>query len=179
MTEEFSNFKSALEWPDDCSAGEEIPTGEFKSLAAGLLQAIDAAAEAVAINPVTESPIETLFGARLALRARRLCKQIGLEFVVGRGGADLALHPQFLLGRFRYDFAVRAKGREKPLVLVECDGKDFHSSAEQQANDALKDAAALKAGIKLIRFTGSEINRDTDACASLVLTAALSELQSS
>jgi very-short-patch-repair endonuclease len=62
---------------------------------------------------------------------------------------------------------------------VECDGKEFHSSVEQQANDALKDAAALKAGIRLIRLTGSEINRDADACASLVLRAALSALQSS
>jgi very-short-patch-repair endonuclease len=65
---------------------------------------------------------------------------------------------------------VRAKWKLKPLVLVECDGKEFHSSADQQANDKLKDVAALQAGIRLVRFTGSEIHRDIDACVTYVMS---------
>jgi very-short-patch-repair endonuclease len=65
----------------------------------------------------------------------------------------------------------------KPLVLVECDGKEFHSSVDQQANDKLKDAAASRMGIRLIRFTGSEIHRDIDACVkyamSVIINAAV------
>jgi very-short-patch-repair endonuclease len=177
MIEYFSNFKSAIEWPKDYSQrGEEIPTGELKPFRIALFKAIEAAAENVAMSGVTDSPIETFFGARFALRARSLCDALGWEFSVGTENADLVLHPQFPVGRFRYDFAVRTAGRVKPLILVECDGKDFHSSVEQQVNDALKDAAASNAGIRLIRFTGSEINRDPDACASLALAAVISAI---
>jgi very-short-patch-repair endonuclease len=82
-------------------------------------------------------------------------------------------HPQYVLGRFRYDFAVRANWRPKPLLLVECDGKDFHSSAEQQANDALKDAAASHAGMRLIRFSGSKIHRDVDGSVRYAVLACI------
>jgi very-short-patch-repair endonuclease len=56
---------------------------------------------------------------------------------------------------------------------MECDGKDFHSSADQQANDKLKDEAAANAGIRLIRFTGSQINGEVDACVRYALSAML------
>jgi very-short-patch-repair endonuclease len=158
---------------------EEIPTGELKPFRTALLKAIEAAAESFTMAGVTESPIETFFGARFALRARPLCDTLGWEFAVGARDADLVLHPQFPLEQFRFDFAIRTKGRPKPLILVECDGKDFHSSSEQQANDALKDAAASNARIRLIRFTGSEINRDADGCVSYALAATISAVRSS
>jgi very-short-patch-repair endonuclease len=179
MNAEFSNFKSAMVWPEDRYVSEEIPTGELKPFRIALFKAIEAAAESFAMAGVTESPIETFFGARFALRARHLCNVLGWEFAVGTGDADLVIHPQFPLERFRFDFAIRTKGRPKPLILVECDGKDFHSSSEQQANDALKDVAALNAGIRLIRFTGSEINRDADGCVSYALAATMSAVRSS
>jgi very-short-patch-repair endonuclease len=179
MIEEFSNFTSAIVWPEGRNVTEEIPSGEFKPFRVALLEAIEVAAESFTMAGVTESPIETFFGARFALRARPLCDALGWEFLVGSGDADLVLHPQFPLGRFRYDFAVRTKGQLKPLILVECDGKDFHSSSEQQANDLLKDAAATNAGIRLIRFTGSEINRDVDGCVSYAMAAVIRAVHSS
>jgi very-short-patch-repair endonuclease len=178
MSAEFSNFKSAIAWPKDRYVAEEIPRDELKPFRMGLLKAIEAAAESFTMAGVTESPIETFFGARFALRARPLCDALGWEFAVGTEDADLVLHPQFPLERFRFDFAIRMKGQPKPLILVECDGKDFHSSSEQQANDALKDVAASNARIRLIRFTGSEINRDADGCASHALLAAISAVRS-
>jgi very-short-patch-repair endonuclease len=179
MFDEFSNFKSAISWPEDHKVVEEIPSGEFTPLRIALLTAVQSAAESVTMAAVTESPIETFFGARFALRAKPLCAALGWEFAVGAGDADMVLHPQFSLGRFRYDFAIRTKGRRKPLILVECDGKDFHSNIEQQANDALKDAAASNMGIRLLRFTGAELNRDVDTCVNHALASVISAIQSS
>jgi very-short-patch-repair endonuclease len=109
------------------------------------------------------------------LALRSFCKDIGWEFSVGaeNGDGDIVLHPHFPLAQFRYDFAVRAKWKLTPLVLVECDGKQFHSSIDQQANDKLKDEAASRAGIRLLRFTGSEIHRDIDACVKHAISVAI------
>jgi very-short-patch-repair endonuclease len=169
MSHEFSTFKSAIDWP--VYQDEIAPTGELKPFRIGLLKAVDVAAESFTMAAETESPIETIFGAQLALALRHFCKDIGWKFSVGTEDDDIVLHPQFSLARFRYDFAVRAKGKLKPLVLVECDGKEFHSSSDQQANDKLKDVAASRAGVRLIRFTGSEIHRDIDACVKYAMSA--------
>ena len=171
MSNDFSNF--TLDWPVYQDGVE--PTGEWKPFRIGLLKAIKAAAESVTMAAQTESPIETIFEAQLALALRPFCKDIGWEFSVGaeNGDDDIVLHPQFPLAQFRYDFAVRAKWKLTPLVLVECDGKQFHSSIDQQANDKLKDEAASRAGIRLLRFTGSEIHRDIDACIKHAMSVAI------
>jgi very-short-patch-repair endonuclease len=173
MSYDFSNFKSAIDWP--VYQDEVAPTGEWKPFRIGLLKAIEAAAESVTMAAQTESPIETIFGAQLALALRPFCKDIGWEFLVGaeNGDGDIVLHPQFPLAQFRYDFAVRANWKLTPLVLVECDGKEFHSSIDQQANDKLKDEAASRAGISLLRFTGSEIHCDIDACVKHAISVTI------
>lgn len=169
MDRDFSNFKSAIEWP--IYQDEVAPTGELKAFRVGLSKALETVAESCAMAAKTDSPIETIFGAQLALALRPFCKEIGWHFSVGTEDDDIVLHPQFTLGRFRYDFAVRAKWKMRPLVLIECDGKDFHSSTGQQENDKLKDETASRAGIRLIRFTGSEIHRDSDACVKYAISA--------
>jgi hypothetical protein len=81
-------------------------------------------------------------GAKLALALRPVCEELGWTFSVGaQSDADVSLQPQYPLQRFRYDFAILAKGQSQPLVLIECDRKVFHSTEEQQANDRLKDEA--------------------------------------
>jgi hypothetical protein len=172
MIDDFSNFKSAIDWPEDREP-EEAPTGQFRPFSVALSKAIETVAETFSIAAVTESPIESIFGAKFALALRPLCKDIGWNFTVGTGDADIVLHPQYVLGRFRYDFAVLANGRAKPVLLIECDGKEFHSTEGQRANDRLKDAAASNAGMRLIRFSGSEINSDIDSCVTYALTACL------
>ena len=161
MSNEFSNFRSSIIWPE-YERKEEEATGEFKPIGEVQVDVIAAAAEAYKIAGITESPIETLFGARFSLHAQRLCSNDGWSFGIGDSSADLVLRPQFPLGRFRYDFAVIARGI--PVVLIECDGKDFHSSDEQMANDDAKNKAAHEVGLILLRFTGSELNRDPDSC---------------
>lgn len=174
MSDDFSNYKSAIEWPSQ--EGEDPPTGgDFQKLAVATATVIAAAAESYSMAGVTESPIETIFGARFALHARRLCEDHGWKFVVGAEPADISLRPQFPLQRFRYDFAILVRGR--PVVLIECDGKDFHSSDEQLANDALKDTAAKEAGFQLLRFPGSQLHRDPDRCVSMAIEAMAAALR--
>lgn len=164
MVDDFSNFKSAIGWPS-LDEPEEGPTGDFIPLRAAVVKAVEYMAESYTMAGVTESPIETIFGAKLALVLRPVCEEVGWTFSVGaRSDADVWLQPQYQLGRFRYDFAILATGQSRPLILIECDGKEFHSTEEQQANDILKDEAARKAGIRLVRFTGAEINGDIDRC---------------
>jgi hypothetical protein len=82
MIDELSNFKSAIVWPEDREP-EEAPTGEFKPLRMAMSKAIETAAESFTMAGVTESPIETIFGAKFALALRPLCKDVGWDFAVG------------------------------------------------------------------------------------------------
>lgn len=124
----------------------------------------------------TESPIETIFGT-----AAR-------EFLLGRyaghpttryfhclqhqefdfDGPHVLLIPQYRWRRYRIDWVFKASLLEQPYAFVECDGAEFHSSAEDQERDRRKDAETQQAGIPLYRFTGSEIYRNARACAQLV-----------
>src|SRR5262249_39716896 len=129
MLDDFTNFRSAIEWPD--FEAEEVPTRDFVPLHRATAKALECAAESFTMSEVTESPIETIFGAKLALALRPVCEELGWTFSVGtQGDADVRLCPQYPLQRFRYDFAILAKGQSEPLILVECDGKEFHSTAE-------------------------------------------------
>jgi very-short-patch-repair endonuclease len=163
---DFSNFKSALE-PE--RKPEEEPTGELIQIGKtdAILRVVDSVAESFAMAGLTESPIETLFGARFAFHMRRFGLQAGFSFEVGDHEADIILQPQFKLGRFRYDFAILVHGHA--LVLIECDGKDYHSSPDQVANDAKKDQAAEDYGVALVRFSGSDLHRKTDWCVGEAL----------
>lgn len=99
-----------------------------------------------------ESPIEVQLGAELRVQA-------GQRFIIV---------PQFEFHRWRIDFAVVGPDMEV-RAFIECDGAEFHSTPEQIANDRRKDKASGAAGIRMYRFTGSEIFRNARACAALVL----------
>lgn len=164
MVDHFSKFRSAIDWPD-LNEPEEAPIREFIPLRVAMIKAVQCAAESATMAVVTESPIETIFGAKLALALRPVCEELGWTFTVGaQPDADVSLQPQYPLQQYRYDFAILAKGQSRPLILIECDGKEFHSTEQQQANDRRKDKAALRAGIQLVRFSGSDINNDIDRC---------------
>jgi very-short-patch-repair endonuclease len=119
---------------------------------------IESIAITMEIAPLCESPIEIDLAVPL-IKAIRILDD-----------ATLSLGHQFELGRFRYDLSIVREGRAKPLILIECDGKEFHSTAEQTANDATKDALAANENIPLLRFSGSEIFRDLDICVSNVFS---------
>lgn len=97
-------------------------------------------------------------------------------FLVGR--ADFVC-PQFQMEGWRVDFAILrfalAGNRtgtplvRAPLVIVECDGHEFHErTAEQAERDRSRDRAFQAAGHVVFRFTGRELWRDPFACAEQV-----------
>ena len=97
---------------------------------------------------LTESPIETMWGMAF------------MDLIE----ADWALIPQFKWRGYRIDWAVeRPDG--KPLIFIECDGSEFHTKPEDVAKDKVRDIHIRRAGIKLFRFTGSEIYRNAAGCA--------------
>jgi very-short-patch-repair endonuclease len=150
---DFSNFRSAIEWPEMRPVSEEA-TGEMKPLSAFTASAIDSMALAFAIAPSCESPIEIELGAQL-------CKVI-------RSFEGLSLQPQFSLGPYRYDFAIVDEHSGLPIALIECDGREYHETEEQRANDRAKDDFATKERLLLFRFSGAEIYRDAQGCVSSI-----------
>jgi len=103
----------------------------------------------------TESPIETMLG-------------VALLDVINK---DWRLIPQLEWRSYRIDWCLHRPG--KIDIFIECDGKEFHTKPEQVARDRRRDAEITKAGIKLFRFTGSEIFRNARGCAFRVYHEAL------
>src|SRR3954452_14491076 len=70
-----------------------------------------------------------------------------------------AQHP---IGIYRADFLlvlVDPQQRKSKLLLIECDGKHYHTSDEQIARDKQRDAEIKEAGYRIIRVNGSFIHQ--------------------
>lgn len=82
----------------------------------------------------------------------------------------IEIYPQHQLGDHRVDFFIvcRFEGRaDLRFLVVECDGHDFHERTKEQARrDRRRDRSMLLGGHSVMRFTGSEIFSDAEACAS-------------
>lgn len=124
-----------------------------------------------------ESPIEELLICALFAYSR-ICHEPGIFFY---GTDSLPDYPDFdesafvyqqvCIGQYRADFviwdATLPFNHTKPRVMVvECDGHDFHEKTKEQARrDKQRDRHFQSRGYKVLRFTGSEIWADPDACA--------------
>lgn len=76
------------------------------------------------------------------------------------------LMAQMQLGRYRADFAFVSPAGG---VVVECDGHDYHERSKEQAKrDRRRDRWMQAQGWNVLRFTGSEIWKDAEACAQEV-----------
>lgn len=97
-----------------------------------------------------ESPIE-----RRLLRALRFALPDGV-----------VLCCQAPVGMYRADFlAERADLR----VVIEADGREFHTSPEQREYDQRRDEYMIKKGYRVLRYTGSQITADARTCAAGVV----------
>ncbi|MGQ0685785.1 endonuclease domain-containing protein [Bradyrhizobium sp.] len=141
----------------DQIVADDLAATDFKPFASCLALAVDYAAKARALGPGCDSPIEVELGVRVE-RALRVI-----------GDPTLSLKPRYFLSSYIYDLAIFREGRPYPIIIVECDGKDFHSTPEQLQNDARKNKLARSKGIALLRFTGSEIHRTPDDCVAKIL----------
>lgn len=161
-------------WRQPYVHGSEADVGDFKPVTFGgaLVKAVERAAASVLASGSADSPIETILGAAVLLCFRAAGKPLLLclpaEVEKAKGG--LLFVPQFRWSIYRSDWAIY-NTRTSGAMLLECDGKEFHSSADQRAHDLKKDAAAHDRGFLTMRFTGSEIHRDADGCAKKVYGA--------
>lgn len=94
-------------------------------------------------NTTEYSPIEKLFIERWRI-------------TYGNG-----IVPQYNVPGFRYrvDFAFPDE-----KIAVELDGYEYHNSKEQFTNDRKRQREMELVGWRFIRFSGSEVYKDTDAC---------------
>jgi very-short-patch-repair endonuclease len=151
--------------------GSEADVGDFKPVNLGgvFAKVVDRAAASVLASGSADSPIETILGAAVILFFRDAGKPLTLcapaELDNAKGG--LLFVPQFKWSIYRSDWAIY-NPKTSGAMLLECDGKEFHSSADQVAHDEKKDAAAHDRGFLTMRFTGSQIHRDADSCAQKV-----------
>lgn len=77
------------------------------------------------------------------------------------------VEPQFKWDKYRIDIAIHTEGG---LVFVECDGHQFHERTPAQAErDRARDREIQQAGIPILRFTGTEINRDPFDCVKKIV----------
>lgn len=137
-----------------------------------------------------ESPIERLLGWAMlgfitdyedrspafSIQPSRDIDALRLDLIrCGWGGSPIQLCTQVQIGTWRADFLGFARGADvnNPMGLViECDGHDFHEKTkEQAARDKVRDRYFASAGYHVLRFTGSEIWRDANACATQIFDA--------
>ncbi len=128
-----------------------------------------------------ESVIERAFAAGFLVHGGFSVKSAGDCWAVTReGGETLALRAQYEVTLAsdpwargvdpekvfaRPDFAFFRDDRL--LLLVDVDGHDFHErSREQVRHDRERDRHLLRCGLRVARFTGSEINTDARGCAA-------------
>lgn len=123
----------------------------------------------------TDSPIEaSLFKEMMRREKFILCRDSDEPC-----GAGYFLYPQKVVGKYRADFIINAvdfpfNSRVWPpflkcTIAVECDGKDYHSSAEQIEYDATRDAFFKEIGILTLRIKGSEIHRSPSLCVDFII----------
>ncbi len=91
-------------------------------------------------NSLLESPIEEIFWQAARKRISGLI-------------------PQYKVGRFRSDFAVPFK-----KVLIECDGRDYHSKLDHIISDLIREFYLKSKGWNIIRFSGGEIYNNVNKC---------------
>lgn len=97
-----------------------------------------------ALSTSLESPIEKLFF--------EACKTEGIF-----------MEPQYQAGKYRIDFAL-----PHLRIAVELDGHDYHKTKEQRTRDAGRDRWLTINGWTVIRFTGSEVYANPEACTTQV-----------
>jgi very-short-patch-repair endonuclease len=102
----------------------------------------------------TESPIERVL-------AGAILDWLSFNDIVG-----VEVTTQRQIGPYRADIAIANGGR---LLVVECDGAEFHAiTKEQVERDKRRDRYCAARGICVMRFSGAEINRDPRGCAAEV-----------
>lgn len=113
-----------------------------------VLEQIGESVEWLACANTCESPIE---------------KNLWMAMAKHRRSLD-GFRPQVVVGRYRLDFADLSR-----KLAIEADGFEFHTSKEQFTKDRQRQRDLELDGWRFIRFSGSEIHADADACAAQIV----------
>lgn len=98
-----------------------------------------------------ESPIERIAFLHLACMSRDLFQPY-----------ELVISPQIVIRPYRVDFLIRHWDTDT-IIVVECDGHEFHEKTKKQAaDDKKRDRFLTKLGYVLLRYTGSQICNNPD-----------------
>ena len=131
LIEEDEHERLAKGLPLDVPAWQSLPCPYVVVLAAW----------AIRIKEHCESPIETALASTLLTWLPIVFPDFDSD--ICRQGNQrqhspecILVIPQYVRGKYRFDFAIER--HKNLLVLIECDGKEFHSSEEQQARDKIK-----------------------------------------
>lgn len=127
-----------------------------------------------------ESPIEELL--MVAIYSASLISEHDLIFCCSStpnerdfGGQFVLVYQQAPVGPYRADILIHDASQpldaHKPRwMVVECDGHAFHEKTKEQARrDKKRDRFFQSKGYKVLRFTGSEIWADPEACADEII----------
>lgn len=134
----------------------------------------DAAKEATALTELfgeCESPVEESFFEALVASADDWSVVFHRDGSVqcvrlSIGTRTMLVFPQALLRPYRVDFLLFETETNGAFMVVEIDGHDFHDRTKAQASrDRERDRRLLSRGVSTVRFTGSDVHRDADACA--------------
>jgi very-short-patch-repair endonuclease len=112
-----------------------------------------------------ESPIEKMMCSALyrSWFSVDIIHDIHFQQKISHGGRE-----------YRADFVVESQNThngKSVMLVVECDGHDFHEKTKTQAaRDKRRDRDIQAAGYAVMRFTGSEIFRDSNVCAGEVIS---------
>jgi very-short-patch-repair endonuclease len=127
-----------------------------------------------------ESPIEELLVSALYSYSL-VCPEPQISFHSGEMPDEPAfdeaafVYQQVKIGPYRADFAIwdaTLPFNHTPprIMIVECDGHDFHERTKEQARrDKQRDRFFVSKGHKVLRFTGSEIWANPDDIADEVI----------
>lgn len=167
IAESFSELiESALH---DVSTQCESPI-ESQLLAALLLGSLERPLERVCV--VGPEIGLCLTGSLYRMEVHTFCAWDAFEVWIGGPDEDeiptrLEIRIQPTIGRYRADFTLYRLGLGcDALLVVECDGHDFHEKTKEQAKrDKSRDREMKIMGHDVFRFTGSEIFNDADGCA--------------
>lgn len=161
---------------------DEFIPHEMPGLAAwapALNSLVQRAGVAAEVSKDTESPIETFFGVEaIRLLAERYQTHPKIKFAKCRSADEakyprdhVLLMPQYCWRNYRIDWVIKATNLKHPYFVVECDGREFHSSDRQLASDAARDKEMMEAGLWVFRFSGAEIFKSAPACVLAVVGA--------
>lgn len=119
-----------------------------------------------------ESPIEAIFLCALFDESSlddAAFREKGAHRFFGYSLERTEIAAQYGVDNFRCDFAIWHNHRNGTTtrIIVECDGHDFHERTKEQAQrDRSRDRILTAKGWRVLRFTGSELYRNAEACVA-------------